>query len=108
MVEGYTDNVPINSKCTPDNWALSVQRSTAVVRVLQEDYEIDPNRLIAAGRHTEAFMLNWESNVFPGILGRTCDRPCEPACPILNRCWASGFGNDLARSESIRKGLVAA
>ncbi|MEM6726699.1 MAG: OmpA family protein [Bacteroidota bacterium] len=50
MVEGYTDNVPISSKCTPDNWALSVQRSAAVVRVLQEDYEIDPNRLIAAGR----------------------------------------------------------
>jgi len=50
MVEGYTDNVPINSSCTPDNWALSVQRSTAVVRVLQDDYEIDPNRLIAAGR----------------------------------------------------------
>ncbi len=37
-------------------------------------------RLIAAGHHTEAFMINWESNVFPGILGRTCDRPCEPAC----------------------------
>ena len=37
-------------------------------------------RLIAAGRHTEAYMLNWDSNVFPGILGRTCDRPCEPAC----------------------------
>jgi len=37
-------------------------------------------RLIAAGRHTDAYMLNWHSNVFPGILGRTCDRPCEPAC----------------------------
>ena len=37
-------------------------------------------RLIAAERYTEAFMINWESNVFPGILGRTCDRPCEPAC----------------------------
>jgi NADPH-dependent glutamate synthase beta subunit-like oxidoreductase/ferredoxin len=37
-------------------------------------------RLIAAGRYTEAFLLNWESNVFPGVLGRTCDRPCEPAC----------------------------
>ena len=37
-------------------------------------------RLIAHGRYTEAFMINWESNVFPGILGRTCDRPCEPAC----------------------------
>jgi len=37
-------------------------------------------RLIAAGRYTDAYMLNWHSNVFPGILGRTCDRPCEPAC----------------------------
>ncbi|HEX6707740.1 MAG TPA: FAD-dependent oxidoreductase [Albitalea sp.] len=37
-------------------------------------------RLIAAGRYTDAYMVNWESNVFPGILGRTCDRPCEPAC----------------------------
>jgi formate dehydrogenase (NADP+) beta subunit len=37
-------------------------------------------RLIAAGRYAEAYMVNWESNVFPGVLGRTCDRPCEPAC----------------------------
>jgi formate dehydrogenase (NADP+) beta subunit len=37
-------------------------------------------RQIAQGRYTEAYMLNRESNVFPGILGRTCDRPCEPAC----------------------------
>ena len=37
-------------------------------------------RLIADGRYTDAFMINWKSNVFPGILGRTCDRPCEPAC----------------------------
>ena len=37
-------------------------------------------RLIAEERYTEAYMLNWDSNVFPGILGRTCDRPCEPAC----------------------------
>lgn len=37
-------------------------------------------RLIAAERYTDAYMINWESNVFPGILGRTCDRPCEPAC----------------------------
>ena len=37
-------------------------------------------RLIAERRYTDAFMVNWESNVFPGILGRTCDRPCEPAC----------------------------
>ncbi|MDR3468048.1 MAG: FAD-dependent oxidoreductase [Xanthobacteraceae bacterium] len=37
-------------------------------------------RLIAAGRYSDAYMINWRSNVFPGILGRTCDRPCEPAC----------------------------
>ena len=37
-------------------------------------------RLIAAGRYGDAYMVNWQSNVFPGILGRTCDRPCEPAC----------------------------
>ena len=37
-------------------------------------------RLIAAGRYADAYLVNWKSNVFPGILGRTCDRPCEPAC----------------------------
>ncbi|MCS5548690.1 MAG: FAD-dependent oxidoreductase, partial [SAR86 cluster bacterium] len=37
-------------------------------------------RQISQGNYTEAYMINWESNVFPGILGRTCDRPCEPAC----------------------------
>jgi len=37
-------------------------------------------RLIHAGRYDDAYMINWESNVFPGVLGRTCDRPCEPAC----------------------------
>ena len=37
-------------------------------------------RLIADRRYTDAYMINWKSNVFPGILGRTCDRPCEPAC----------------------------
>ena len=37
-------------------------------------------RLIAQGRYTEAYLVNWHSNLFPGILGRVCDRPCEPAC----------------------------
>lgn len=37
-------------------------------------------RLIASERYADAYMVNWKSNVFPGILGRTCDRPCEPAC----------------------------
>ncbi len=37
-------------------------------------------RLIAEGRYSDAYLINWKSNVFPGVLGRTCDRPCEPAC----------------------------
>ncbi|MDR2710765.1 MAG: FAD-dependent oxidoreductase [Burkholderiales bacterium] len=37
-------------------------------------------RLIATGRYSDAYMVNWRANVFPGILGRICDRPCEPAC----------------------------
>ncbi|MCW5604841.1 MAG: NAD(P)-binding protein, partial [Burkholderiales bacterium] len=56
-------------------------------------------RLIAAGHYDDAYMVNWKSNVFPGILGRTCDRPCEPACrrgrvetgnPDLRKPSASG------------------
>ena len=37
-------------------------------------------RLISERRYADAYMINWVSNVFPGVLGRTCDRPCEPAC----------------------------
>ena len=37
-------------------------------------------RLIGQGRYSDAYMINWVSNVFPGVLGRTCDHPCEPAC----------------------------
>ncbi len=50
MVEGYTDNVPIKSTCMDDNWDLSVKRATSVVRVLQNTYNVNPNRLVAAGR----------------------------------------------------------
>jgi len=50
MVEGYTDNLPINKPGIQDNWDLSVLRATSVVRELQSRYNIDPNRLIAAGR----------------------------------------------------------
>lgn len=50
MVEGYTDNVPINKDCIDDNWDLSVKRATSVVRALQQKHNIDPDRLIAAGR----------------------------------------------------------
>jgi len=50
MVEGYTDNNPISTADMKDNWDLSVKRSTAVVRVLQDDFKIAPDRLVAAGR----------------------------------------------------------
>lgn len=50
MIEGYTDNDPIKTACIEDNWDLSVKRATSVVRVLQNDFNINPNRLIAAGR----------------------------------------------------------
>jgi chemotaxis protein MotB len=50
QVEGYTDNVPITSSGVKDNWDLSVNRATSVVRVLQNEFNIDPKRLIAAGR----------------------------------------------------------
>lgn len=50
MVEGYTDNDPIKNSCTRDNWDLSVHRATSVVRLLQSEFKVDPNRLIAAGR----------------------------------------------------------
>lgn len=50
MVEGYTDSRSIKTNCIQDNWDLSVKRSTSVIRVLQNNYGVDPNRLIAAGR----------------------------------------------------------
>lgn len=50
MIEGYTDNVPISNDCVKDNWDLSVLRATSVARALQTVHNVDPNRLIAAGR----------------------------------------------------------
>jgi chemotaxis protein MotB len=50
MVEGYTDNVSIKNECVSDNWDLSVKRATSVVRTLQGQFKVDPNKLIAAGR----------------------------------------------------------
>jgi chemotaxis protein MotB len=50
MVEGYTDNVAYKNACLEDNWDLSVKRSTSVVRTLQKNFKVNPNRLIAAGR----------------------------------------------------------
>lgn len=72
-------------------------------------------RLIHAGRYDDAYMINWESNVFPGVLGRTCDRPCEPACrrgrvesePVaicrLKRVAADNKNNILDRLPDIPK-----
>lgn len=50
MVEGHTDNVPIKNTVLVDNWDLSVKRATSIVRILQQDFGIDPKRLVAAGR----------------------------------------------------------
>ena len=50
MVEGHTDNIPMSNDCVADNWDLSVKRATSVVRVLQEEYLVNPERIIAAGR----------------------------------------------------------
>ena len=50
MVEGHTDNVPYRSGILLDNWDLSVKRSTAVVRILQNEYGLDPRKMAAAGR----------------------------------------------------------
>lgn len=72
-------------------------------------------RLIAAERYADAYMVNWESNVFPGVLGRTCDRPCEPACrrgrvdeePVaicrLKRVAADNKGDVSSRMPVIKK-----
>jgi chemotaxis protein MotB len=50
MVEGHTDNKPIKTSFIKDNWDLSVLRASAVTRILQKDYKVDPKRMIAAGR----------------------------------------------------------
>lgn len=50
LVEGHTDDVPMNNSCLEDNWDLSVKRATSVVRTLQKDYYVNPERLTAAGR----------------------------------------------------------
>lgn len=50
LVEGHTDDVPISNACIEDNWDLSVKRATSVVRLLQEDYYVAPERMTAAGR----------------------------------------------------------
>jgi chemotaxis protein MotB len=61
MIEGHTDNVPVSGKYE-DNWALSVARSTSIVRILTNDYKVDPRTVIAAGR-AEYFPLNDNTTV---------------------------------------------
>jgi formate dehydrogenase (NADP+) beta subunit len=69
-------------------------------------------RLVAQGRYTEAYLLNRKSNVFPGILGRTCDRPCEPACrrtrldgePVAI-CRLKRVASDYRDEEAMRRHL---
>jgi len=58
-------------------------------------------RMIAAGRYADAYMVNWRSNVFPGILGRTCDRPCEPACRRGRVEENNGSGPEPAAPEPV-------
>jgi NADPH-dependent glutamate synthase beta subunit-like oxidoreductase len=58
-------------------------------------------RLIAAGRYSDAYMVNWKSNVFPGILGRTCDRPCEPACRRGRVEENNGADGDKSKPEPV-------
>ncbi|MAA49455.1 MAG: glutamate synthase, partial [Gammaproteobacteria bacterium] len=65
-------------------------------------------RLIAQERYTEAYMLNWDSNVFPGVLGRTCDRPCEPACRRVRTEETPVAICRLKRAAADNKGDVAA
>jgi len=62
LVEGHTDNVPIQNSCIEDNWDLSVKRATSVVRILQTKFNIDPKRMTAGGR-SEYVPLN--DNVTP-------------------------------------------
>ncbi len=50
LVEGHTDNVPINTDCYVDNWDLSTKRATSVVRTLQTKFKVDPSRMTAGGR----------------------------------------------------------
>jgi len=50
MVEGHTDTDPIKTECIQDNWDLSTKRATSIVRILQNDFDVDPKRMTAAGR----------------------------------------------------------
>ena len=81
MVEGHTDNVPMENGCIQDNWDLSVKRATAVVRTLSEIHRVSPERLTASGR---ADNLPRESNATPE--GRRANRRTEIIiAPNLNQ-----------------------
>lgn len=71
MIEGYTDNDPIKNSCMKDNWDLSVKRAAAVVRSLQKDFNINPNRLIAAGRGEYNALVPNDSTANKAINRRT-------------------------------------
>ena len=72
MVEGHTDDVPINNNCLEDNWDLSVKRATAVVRILEIDHYVTPSRLTAAGRSSFVPKADNDSSV-----GRSTNRRTE-------------------------------
>lgn len=72
MVEGHTDNVPMNTGGIKDNWDLSVKRATAIVRILQDDHYVDPARLTAAGRSEYAPKEDNETSA-----GRSMNRRTE-------------------------------
>ncbi|MEZ5106053.1 MAG: OmpA family protein [Draconibacterium sp.] len=82
MVEGYTDNVPIKTSCIEDNWDLSVKRATSVVRTLQKDYNVDPNRLIAAGRGEYNTLASNDT-----AEGRSTNRRTRIILPKLNQFY---------------------
>lgn len=71
MVEGHTDNVPFKRGDLQDNWDLSVKRATAVVRVLQEKYGLDPTKMTAAGRGEYKPLVNNDTNENKSVNRRT-------------------------------------
>ena len=71
IVEGHTDNVPISNSCVADNWDLSVKRATSVVRILETEHYVDPERLTAAGRSEYIPKADNESSVGRGQNRRT-------------------------------------
>ncbi len=71
LVEGHTDDVPMNTECIADNWDLSVKRATSVVRALQNEYYVSPDRLTAAGRSYYMPKADNSTHVGRGLNRRT-------------------------------------